>query len=275
MNIGPLTFNSSVSIGGSTCITGDVNSGSSLNGGTSLSINGNVVSGDIVQLGGSTNLTGNLDAQGNVNLGTSLKVYGNLTTAGNLYKSNSTIIYGTITENGTPFVPKIYTPITLPAATVFVSGGSNVTNTCTLVPGSYGNITLGTSKTLNLSSGDYYFNSFTMGGSGKLNLNVSNGKIRIFVTGNVSFGTSLQSTVLNGDFKDVYLETQGNFSIGGSGKWNGIIFCPLGKITTGTSCLVKGALWSNGDISIGGSTKVYGIDNSLNKQQEILKIERN
>jgi hypothetical protein len=105
-----------------------------------------------------------------------------------------------------------------------------------------------------------------MGGSGKLKLNVSNGKIRIFVTGNVTFGTSLETTILNGGPEDVYLETLGSFSLGGSGKWNGSVYCPLGNITLGTSCLIKGALWTNGEISIGGSSKIYYIDNSLSKE---------
>jgi hypothetical protein len=105
-----------------------------------------------------------------------------------------------------------------------------------------------------------------MGGSGKLNLNVVNGKIRIFVTGNITFGTSLTTTILNGGPEDVYLETHGSFQLGGSGKFNGSLYCPLGNITLGTSCLIKGALWTNGEIQIGGSTKIYYINNTLVKE---------
>ncbi|HEY6435869.1 MAG TPA: T9SS type A sorting domain-containing protein, partial [Ignavibacteriaceae bacterium] len=141
----------------------------------------------------------------------------------------------------------------------------NITSTATLVPGSYGNVTLGTSKTLNLSTGDYYFNSISMGGSGKLKLNVANGNIRIYVTGNVTFGTSVEIIILNGGPEKVYLETLGNFQMGGSGKWNGSLFCPLGNITLGTSCTVYGALWTNGEISVGGSTKIYYRNNTLAK----------
>jgi hypothetical protein len=105
-----------------------------------------------------------------------------------------------------------------------------------------------------------------MGGSGKLNLNVANGKIRIFITGNVTFGTSLTTTILNGGPENVYLETHGNFQIGGSGKWKGSVYSPLGNITLGTSCIINGALWTNGEITIGGSSKIYFIGNALAKE---------
>ena len=59
-----------------------------------------------------------------------------------------------------------------------------------------------------------------MKNSGKLNFNLSNGKVRIFVSGNVSFGTSLNTTISNGSSEDVYLETHGDFSLGNSNKWN-------------------------------------------------------
>jgi hypothetical protein len=166
-------------------------------------------------------------------------------------------------------VPQLFSLITLPPATTFNSGGTNISSSCTISPGSYGNVNLGTSKTLNFSSGDYYFDSFSMGGSGKLNMNVDAGKIRIFVTGNVTFGTSLQTNVLNGGPEDIYLEMHGNISFGGSDKWKGTVYCPSGNITIGTSCEIKGALWTNGEISIGGSTKIYFIVNSLGKESGV------
>ena len=183
VNVGPITFNSAVDLGGSRNVTGDVNSAASMHGGTSVCVNGNIISGSIVDLGGSTNVSGNVDANGNVNLGTSAKVYGNLTTSGNLYKSTSAMVYGTTTENGTPIVPQSYGLIALPPATTFNSGGTNITSSCTLSPGSYGNVNLGTSKTLNFSSGDYYFDSFSMSGSGKLNMNVTGWKDSNFCNG--------------------------------------------------------------------------------------------
>jgi hypothetical protein len=108
-----------------------------------------------------------------------------------------------------------------------------------------------------------------MNGSGKLNLNVVNGEIRIFVTCDVTFGTSLETIILNGGPEDVYLETHGNLSFGGSDKWNGSVYCPFGNITLGTSCLIKGAMWTNGEISIGGSSKIYFMVNTLAKESEV------
>jgi predicted acyltransferase (DUF342 family) len=269
VNIDHITFNGSVSLDGSSNVAGDINSGSSFQCGTSDIIGGNIVSGDFVTLGGSSKVNGNVDARGNVTLGTVVKIYGNLTTSGSLTKPPSSIVYGTITENGVPLAPQTYSLVTLPPPTSFSSGGANVTTSCTLNPGSYGSVNLGTSKTLNLSSGDYYFDSFSMGGSSVLNLNVGNGKIHIFVTGNVTFGTSVVANVLNGNPEDVYLETHGNFSLGGSSKWYGIIFCPSGKFTAGTSCKITGDVWTNGDISINGSCNIYCIENVLNKQSTV------
>jgi hypothetical protein len=165
-------------------------------------------------------------------------------------------------------MPQHYNVLTLPSATNFNSGGNDIKSSGTLSPGSYGNVTLGTSKTLNLSSGDYYFKSFSMSGSGKLKINLNTGKIRIFITGNTTFGTSIETTILNGSPENVYWEIHGNFNMGGSGKWNGIIYCPSGNITIGTSCIIKGALWAGGDISIGGSSMIYYMANSLNKDPE-------
>ena len=266
IRVNNLTFNGNVQLGGSSKIAGNINAGGYFNSGTSDSLGGNIFANAFVDLGGSTKVIGNVDAGGNVGLGTSVNIFGNLTTAGTVSIGGSSIIYGVITEHGTPQAPQSYSLITLPPATTFNSGGANVTTSCTLNPGSYGNVILGTSKTLNFSSGDYYFNSFSMSGSGKLNLNVANGKIRIFVTGNVAFGTSLETIILNGGPEDVYLETHGNLSFGGSDKWNGTVYCPFGNITLGTSCIIKGALWTNGEISIGGSSKIYFIGNTLGKE---------
>ena len=247
-----IKFNGSVNLGGSTHISDDVNSGGILQGGTSVLIGGNVKSGDIVNLNGSTRVNGNLDASGDITLGTSVRIKGDLTTAGLLFKSNSTIISGTITENGSPAPPETYNPVTLPPIREFSSGGQNITSNCTFSPGSYGTVNMGTSKSLNLSTGDYYFDSFSMNGSSKLNLDVSEGKIRIYVTGNVNVGTSFRVNVLNGNPEDVYLKTHGDFNMSGSTKWNGIIFCPLGKFTAGTSCIITGDVFASGDISLGG-----------------------
>ncbi len=257
INAGPITFNGSISLSGSSHITGNINGGSSLQGGTSCYIKGNIITGDFMKLGGSTNVSGNLDAGGNVTLGTSAKILGNLTTSGTLSKSTSSVVYGTVTENGVPAIPQTYISLNLPPTSSFSSGGNDITINSTLNPGSYGKVNLGTSKTLNLSSGDYYFTSFSMGGSGKLNMDVNGGKIRIFVTGDVKFGTSVTTAVLNGGPESVYLETEGNFTLGGSDKWNGTVYTPAGNITVGTSCLINGALLANGNISIGGSTKIY------------------
>jgi len=105
-----------------------------------------------------------------------------------------------------------------------------------------------------------------MKNSGKLKFDLSNGKIRIFVSGNVSFGTSLETTISNGNCEDVYLETHGDFKLGNSDKWNGIVFCPNGNISLGTSCQITGAIWASGEISIGNSSKIYYRVTSLNKQ---------
>ena len=265
VNTGNIIFNGCIKLGGSTKVEGDINGGSSLEIGTSNILNGNIITGKSVEIGGSTRLNGNLDADGNVKLGTSIKIYGYLTTSGTLTKSRNSIIYGNLTENGTPLAPQSYNSITLPTATDFNSGGQNISSNCSLSPGSYGNVKLGTSRTLTLSSGDYYFRSFSMGGSGKLKLNVNDGKIRIFITGDVTFGTSVEVTVLNGGPENIYLETKGDFKLGGSSEWNGIVYCPCGDITLGTSCYVKGALWAKGEIKIGGSSKIYYTNGSMYK----------
>jgi hypothetical protein len=259
---GNVTATGNVGTGNGSSSDGNVNSGGNVTLGATNNVGDDITAVGDVSTGNGTHLlpAGDINSGGDVSLGASNNVGGNITAFGTITKGSGTTIGGTETPSSgiiptpaSPVAPTAYSPITLPPTTVFGSGGPDVikggSQTTTLPPGSYGTLQLGTINTLNLSTGDYYFDSFSMGGSSKLNLDVSGGPIRIFVTGNMTFGTSLQTTVTGGGAEDINVETHGNFSLGGSGKWFGFIFAPMGNIDVSSSAHLTGAFWAAGIVT--------------------------
>jgi hypothetical protein len=165
----------------------------------------------------------------------------------------------------------------MPAADTFAAGGADVNvptfASATLTPGSYGALTLGTSPfgsaTLTLTGGDYFFTGITSEGAfNTLNLDLTSGPVRIFVTGDVDLGTAFTTEVNGGPAGGAdpglaagdLLETLGNFNGSGfftSDLFFGTIFAPDGSITTGFQTNVIGSLV--GETIAAGSTNVTGV----------------
>ncbi len=248
-----ITVNGDVSLGGSTHVLYDVNAGGLISTGSSVVIGfsgaGNAVAGGDVTLIGGNKVYGNVDSGGNVALTVSTThVYGNVTAAGTI--TGPGVVDGTKTPGGVPTPPLTYTPISLPAATPFSSGGSDITTNpgpagMTLSPGSYGDFNIVSAQTsFTFTAGDYYFDSFNYQSTyPALHFDVSGGPIRVFVTGDVTFRASATIDVIGGTAADVYLETHGNFRINGATVWNGTVFAPNGEIYIGKTDKVSGEFW--------------------------------
>ena len=234
--------------------------------------NSDSLSGTILSVGSSTNLSGNIDVYGNIVIGGGT-VSGIVThPLGTTYTGPS---IGSRNVTGTPTLPDLPP---LPGITQFPEPEpgvipENITNTKTIGPGFYNNVTLGGNKTLTLEGvGTYVFNSFQLtGNSNKLVFNfkdATSGNFKIYVKGDADFG-KLNATISNGgDASRIFLETHGkgtsssipgysfviaNGSSGGGSKWLGTVWAPYAGVNVGSgtgSSTLTGALHSGVQVKL-------------------------
>jgi cytoskeletal protein CcmA (bactofilin family) len=244
---GDVTFNGNVDLNAYAHIYGDLNCGGNANLGSSYNLYrnaaGNVAAGGSLSMN-SGELDGNAKANGDVTMTSSAKIVGNLTYGGNLSQGPNAVVTGTVTKAPVT-VDKTYTPQVLPPATIFTPGAQSVSaKDLTLAPGSYGDVAQSNGHgTLHLSSGNYYLRSLTTYWT-DLYLDLSNGPINVFSTGDMKLGSGM-NVYVNGQSvsagnsgldrvlaKNVLFETHGNFTLA-SGFLNhffGNIFAPNGRI---------------------------------------------
>jgi predicted acyltransferase (DUF342 family) len=220
--------------------------------GTFSTILGDAASGRHADLGGSTEISGNLRSAGNVTMAAFSQVTGNVTHAGTLDKhSTATVGSSTqapVTVSVPTLAPTAYVHASLPAATPFTSGGADITvesalDPLQLAPGSYGTLTFNDFADLELRSGNYYFDAIDTasegGGMIDLRLDLTNGPINLFVTGdaeinwvqpltvnglNVSAGQEVDEALAS----LLTLESHGNIRF--RGDFFGTLFAPEGDI---------------------------------------------
>ncbi len=273
---GATTVNDSVYTGGLT-FNGPINAGNNVNLGafyTSQSIN----AGNDVNLGDGTT-TGNVVAGDDVIVNTFGQVNGNVSAGGTI--TNSGTISGSSLTNVTPANPPLaYTAAPLPPATTFQPSGPDINAGGTLAPGSYGNVTEQTFQTLTLSSGKYYFKSFNLPQSTDLQLNLTNGPIQIFVSGDVTSGNFVTTTV-EGPGQSSYsnvlvnslpnpaneslasqvlIESLGDINI--SGGDFGTLFAPNGSIYTASAPTI-GSLIANAGVNVQNYSPVFYVQSDL------------
>lgn len=242
-----------------------------------------VVSGGNVMWGGPT--IGTADRPGQLRAGGSIyydafgELYGDLLAAGNVaplaptagllvhgdVTAGGTVAYsdffsevsGTITENATP-APEVAQRV-LPVATSFSAGGvDHFTGTfdeTTLTPGSYGQVVLGASNTLHLTSGDYFLETLTSQSFLDLSLTINDGPINLYVEGNILIESvkdvAINDQVLNGPNPPaqaqieqwaslVTIESAGSIHYGGD--LVGTVFAPHGTVVVDTFGTIVGGL---------------------------------
>jgi hypothetical protein len=250
-------------IGGHTFITGNIGSNEN------LSQQGNPLTGYPAQLSGSAYAGGKLTFGQDLTVGGSLEPLRQVVANGAAAIGGGVTIYGTldalsytlgsgasVTGGVTAPSTTTFATITMPAATSFTAGGANqtvptLTDVLTLAPGTYG--ALATSQqhqTVNLSSGNYYFDAITSQGGFNLKIDLTSGNpVNIYVVGNAAFagqqtlwvkgaGTSSISGNVDGYVPIdkapqlaglIYLETHGTFSMSGGVNathniWGGTVY---------------------------------------------------
>ncbi len=136
----------------------------------------------------------------------------------------------------------------LPDPTPFTSGGQDYTNlgngaVLTLPPDSYGRVALGGACTLNLEAGNYYFDELSAGNGLDLNIDLGGGQIKIFVTGQATFGSVDTRFLSGGSPSDVTLESHWvgtgsqpfGFKAAAGSQWVGDVYTPTSGIHYGGS----------------------------------------
>ena len=200
------------------------------------------------------------------------KVLGNVTLTGSLTVGALASVGSSSVGSVTPR-PAQFTPLAVPAGPTFSGGGSDVTmpvaNHLTLAPGHYGALTFEGANQLTLSSGNYYFNSIQSPALFEtLNLNISDGPIRIFVAGNTEFN-ALDVTVNGQSFKNadsslaaqVLLDTHGTVTLDDINPANGshffgTLFDPTGPIVLGENESLVGQVIGGATVEVGTNTNV-------------------
>jgi hypothetical protein len=233
----------------------------SLNAG-SFFTRGNFVENSLSDVNGNVAANGSLTLLGSADLNGS-GVYGTTVS----YPNRSQIT-GSLTQSAN-FVPVVNLP-TIPA---FTYGTQNISASGDLVlqPGSYRDVVLtGIYSSLTLSTGDYYLKSLNASSSSSvrtLNLNISNGPIRVFSDGDIAFGNYL-NVYVNGELlnsnasmpqaagalaSSILFASNQNISIstGSINSFAGTLFAPNGSVdmNMGTwygSIMAGGAVNSEG-----------------------------
>jgi cytoskeletal protein CcmA (bactofilin family) len=282
---GDVTFNGGVSLGFVVNVSGSINSGGDVNiGGLNTNLH-NITALGNVNVGG--NIVGNIVSGQSVTIQAFSTVMGNIAARGPVSIGPGSTVTGTITQNnpGLAVNPATFSPVTLPAASSFTPGATNVTTSGALAPGAYGDLNI--AGTLSLTGGTYVFKSFTLATFSTLNLDLTKGAIIIQVAGDVNLGGFLTVNV-NGvpaftGFPlapnpavnqalagNVLLETHGNFTeSSGFDTFFGTVFAPNGNIfVSGTE--ISGSLLAGGEVDTSspiGTTDLFFVPSNLLPQQ--------
>lgn len=279
-----------------TNINGHINSGGTIQLSGNNTINGNLfagispagVSGTVITAGTGTVLgvsgdlqRGNINANGKVTIGGGA-VYGKVTlpAPASQYPYSGPAPAGGVV-NGTPSLPGLPA---MPPITPFPGfGTANITNTVTIGPGAYGNVNLGSNKTLTLNGpGIYTFKSITTTGPNSSIVynfnNAATGDFKIYVHGDLRLNKAAFSTINGGSASRIYVETHGTgstntsdntaavtMSNGSNGNgnpagWLGTLWAPYAAIKVGSpngpASSVHGALWSGTQVNLQGGVTV-------------------
>ena len=235
--------------------TQGVEGGGELNVHEEAVVHGPIVFNDAVNIDEKATVHGNVDASGAVLIGSEAVVDGDVTSADAVAVESDATVSGVVTEFG---LPRTFTPVALPSASVIVTDPANdiLTTqgvTTLLLPGSYGDLSLSGQNVLNLSAGEYHFDSITIGEGLQLHLDASggaSGEVAIFVTGDVSIGSGLDVVLVSSHAQDIYLETHGDFYLDKNSDWMGTIYAPTGDIHIDTDVIMIGAAYSGSTVTI-------------------------
>ena len=231
---------------------------------------------------------GDVVSGGNVTLDDDVTVYGDVTAVGTVTMDDYAMVMGTIVEGAsiayiTGPIPNYDVTITitdadgnvttetlsvdggaLPLRFTLTAGGANIYiddgEGYTLAPGSYGSLEVEEDATLNLSSGYYAFNDFSVDDHATINLMVTGGKpIVIDVVNDLEFEEYVHMVVIGGTAADIAFRVQDEAEFEEWGVYLGTYF----------------TLRSSGDeLEVGGDTTLtgglYGMDVEVDDDSTII-----
>ncbi|MGH2408002.1 MAG: hypothetical protein ACRDF7_08000, partial [Candidatus Limnocylindrales bacterium] len=219
---------------------------------------------------GSSRILGNADAA-TATLGTNARIDGNLTTSGGATFASGATVGGTYTAAGSPAT---FSPLSLPTPSTYLfnindqsCSGAGCTS-LTLAPGAYGDLTIGSNKTLNLSAGRYDFGTVSINGGTIINVDVAAGNVEVYSgstsTNAVSIGTGVTVNILHGSARNFYFEAAGQIDIAGSTLWRGTIYSTnvdfhqdVYSINFGSCDTIVGALYSSHEVQLGSGSVLH------------------
>ena len=258
---------------GSAYAGGNLTFGQDLTVGSSSGPLRDVVANGAATIGGGADIYGNLYGN-DVTLGqlTGIRQVGGI--GGNVeytnnYTPSTAIVEGSVSSPSTKTFGLI-TP--MPAATTFTASGPDqevpaASDELTLAPGTYGALaTSQQDQKVTLSSGKYYFDSIDAKGGFTLEIDLTSGNpVEIYVVGDAAF--SQNNTIMvkgegtGGIYKSldqapelaslIYMETHGNFTMGGATSanhniWGGTVYSSLLDVNIGQYMDWYGAVYAFG-----------------------------
>ena len=197
--------------------------------------------------GDPTTFTGNLTAVGSITINKDNTIAGNATSASTITVASGASITGITTPNGN------VASISISTAS-FSAGGANITvpknGTRTINPGSYGNVIVGNSAKLNMSSGEYRFVKLETQSTSYLNFDVSNGAVQVKVTSSLKFGKEVTITITpGGEINSSSIEfttlQSAKVTIDKEGYVFGTFLAPNAEIFVGKNTSLRGLLMAN------------------------------
>jgi predicted acyltransferase (DUF342 family) len=191
----------------------------------------------------------NLSAIGKITIDKEITIDGKVITNNKLYLAKDVMITGDKIENAS--LEQIQFP---PLS--FTATGLNVTvnngNTKAFIPGSYGKVVAGQSSTLEFSSGEYFIEELSINKEAKMNINIINGPIALYVKNKITIDKDFEMKVIPDEkinSRYIKINTLGAIQIAINSKLIGSFYAPKGKISVDMSSQLIGSLCAN-EISI-------------------------
>lgn len=203
-----------------------------------------------ISQGGPTIYDSDMTAGSQISVGRNNTVNGDITSP-SVSLGNNTVVNGTVTE--TTVLAEL-----LPSLS-YSAGGTNISvpasGTLSLVPGSYGSLTVGDAATLVLSSGDYYFNSILINQDAIISIDIATGPVSINSTTQIIMQEDLTMDMIpGGDDESEYLKIQSltDIFVQDGSKILGQLIAPQGQINIGDDVTFRGSVCAD-YINIGSS----------------------
>lgn len=253
--------------------TGSVRTGGKLFTGIAATINGNQVGNRRAYIRDGSIVNGNVDGgtdSGRVILGRDTTINGMVRSGSDILRAEGSVVNCSSAVCAEPNSDETASHTLLDLMDVLVDGTvATITGTdvatdynvkrdeaLTLAPGTYGRVKLGGRSVLNLTHGEYYFESLITGSGGTINMDLTSGdELAIFALRDVKIGKNQVINLTGGDASDVYVEVHNNFKIGTGSDWFGTVYAPYKNVIIGQDIPFKGAAYAGKNVIVkdGGS----------------------